>query len=285
MPIGRRGHMGSAIKVYLLDDVAAMRLVARTVSMPGMTVVGEAGDGEVGIDEIARPPAGRRRARPLDARARRARGRPLIHQRARSARIVVFLRPLGRRWPSPRSLKAARYVTRASRSARRRSRAGSRRMSGQARELRIALAVALFALVVFLRLVMDRGREPPTVVPRRRLAPRARARRGRRRIAGVCGRELGIHAGSPVRRAVRSRGRSSSASSSARSGTRAGRRPRVGERRVADQRRRRPVARAREYALERGAVDEAQARVDETLRPHRRADCGQRVRHRPPRSS
>ena len=46
--------MGGAIKVYLLDDVAAMRLVLRTVlELEGMTVVGEAGDGAVGIGEIA----------------------------------------------------------------------------------------------------------------------------------------------------------------------------------------------------------------------------------------
>ena len=46
--------MGGAIKVYLLDDVAAMRLVLRTVlELEGMTVVGVAGDGAVGIGEIA----------------------------------------------------------------------------------------------------------------------------------------------------------------------------------------------------------------------------------------
>ena len=46
--------LGRAINVYLLDDVAAMRLVLRTVlELEGMTVVGEAGDGAVGVDEIA----------------------------------------------------------------------------------------------------------------------------------------------------------------------------------------------------------------------------------------
>jgi hypothetical protein len=46
--------MGRAITMYLLDDVAALRLVPRTVlELEGMTVVGEAGDGAVWIGEIA----------------------------------------------------------------------------------------------------------------------------------------------------------------------------------------------------------------------------------------
>ncbi|HXH88011.1 MAG TPA: response regulator transcription factor [Gaiellaceae bacterium] len=44
------------IEVYLCDDVAALRLVVRTVLElePSITVVGEAGDGEVAIQELGR---------------------------------------------------------------------------------------------------------------------------------------------------------------------------------------------------------------------------------------
>lgn len=42
--------------VYLCDDVAAMRLVVRTVLElePGLLVVGEAGDGRTALDEVER---------------------------------------------------------------------------------------------------------------------------------------------------------------------------------------------------------------------------------------
>lgn len=45
----------SAIRVYLCDDVAALRLVTRTVLElePGVTVVGEAGDGRTAATEVA----------------------------------------------------------------------------------------------------------------------------------------------------------------------------------------------------------------------------------------
>jgi len=44
------------IRVYLCDDVAALRLVTRTVLElePGLEVVGEAGDGRTALAEVAR---------------------------------------------------------------------------------------------------------------------------------------------------------------------------------------------------------------------------------------
>jgi DNA-binding NarL/FixJ family response regulator len=104
--------MGSVIKVYLLDDVAAMRLVLRTVlELEGMTVVGEAGDGAVGIGEIAE-------LQPdvvvLDLSMPGLDGLeaiPLIHERAPDAEIVVFSGyPRGQMAEPALSLKAARYV-------------------------------------------------------------------------------------------------------------------------------------------------------------------------------
>lgn len=46
----------SRIEVYLCDDVAALRLVMRTVLElePSIVVVGESGDGEVALDEVGR---------------------------------------------------------------------------------------------------------------------------------------------------------------------------------------------------------------------------------------
>lgn len=104
--------MGGAIKVYLLDDVAAMRLVLRTVlELEGMTVVGEAGDGAVGIGEIAE-------LQPdvvvLDLSMPGLDGLeaiPLIHERAPDAEIVVFSGYARAEMAGPAlSLKAARYV-------------------------------------------------------------------------------------------------------------------------------------------------------------------------------
>jgi DNA-binding NarL/FixJ family response regulator len=101
-----------AIRVYLLDDVAAMRLVLRTVlELEGMTVVGEAGDGAVGIDEIAE-------LRPdvvvLDLSMPGLDGLeaiPLIHERSPGVEIVVFS-GYARSQMADRALllKAARYV-------------------------------------------------------------------------------------------------------------------------------------------------------------------------------
>jgi len=43
------------IRVYLCDDVAAMRLVVRTVlELEGLTVVGEAGDGRAALEDVER---------------------------------------------------------------------------------------------------------------------------------------------------------------------------------------------------------------------------------------
>jgi DNA-binding NarL/FixJ family response regulator len=104
--------MGRAIKVYLLDDVAAMRLVLRTVlELEGVTVVGEAGDGAVGIGEIAE-------LQPdvvvLDLSMPGLDGLeaiPLIHERAPEAEIVVFSGYARAQMAEPAlSLKAARYV-------------------------------------------------------------------------------------------------------------------------------------------------------------------------------
>ncbi len=55
MDIHERGSTG-IISVYLCDDVAAMRLVIRTVlELDGdVRVVGEAGDGRTALDEIER---------------------------------------------------------------------------------------------------------------------------------------------------------------------------------------------------------------------------------------
>src|ERR671919_117084 len=79
------------IRVFLLDDVPAMRLVLRTVlELDGVEVVGESGDGAAGIDEIAR-------LQPdvvvLDLSMPGLDGLeaiPLIHERAPETRIVVF---------------------------------------------------------------------------------------------------------------------------------------------------------------------------------------------------
>jgi DNA-binding NarL/FixJ family response regulator len=98
--------------VYLLDDVAAMRLVLRTVlELEGMTVVGEAGDGAVGIEEIAE-------LRPdvvvLDLSMPGLDGLeaiPLIHERSPGAEIVVFSGYAKTQMADRAlSLKAARYV-------------------------------------------------------------------------------------------------------------------------------------------------------------------------------
>jgi DNA-binding NarL/FixJ family response regulator len=79
------------IRVFLLDDVPAMRLVLRTVlELDGIEVVGESGDGAAGIDEVAR-------LQPdvvvLDLSMPGIDGLeaiPLIHERAPETRIVVF---------------------------------------------------------------------------------------------------------------------------------------------------------------------------------------------------
>jgi DNA-binding NarL/FixJ family response regulator len=101
-----------AIEVYLLDDVAAMRLVLRTVlELEGVTVVGEAGDGAVGIGEIAE-------LQPdvvvLDLSMPGLDGLeaiPLIHERSPDAEIVVFSGyPRSQMAEPALSLKAARYV-------------------------------------------------------------------------------------------------------------------------------------------------------------------------------
>jgi DNA-binding NarL/FixJ family response regulator len=104
--------MGRAIRVYLLDDVAAMRLVLRTIlELEGLTVVGEAGDGAVGVDEIAE-------LKPdvvvLDLSMPGLDGLeaiPLIHERAPEAEIVVFSGYAKTQMAERAlSLKAARYV-------------------------------------------------------------------------------------------------------------------------------------------------------------------------------
>ena len=79
------------IRVYLLDDVPAMRLVLRTVlELDGIEVVGEAGDGATGVEEIAR-------LRPdvvvLDLSMPGLDGLeaiPLIQERSPGTAIVVF---------------------------------------------------------------------------------------------------------------------------------------------------------------------------------------------------
>jgi DNA-binding NarL/FixJ family response regulator len=104
--------MGRAIRVYLLDDVAAMRLVLRTVlELEGLTVVGESGDGAAGVDEIAE-------LKPdvvvLDLSMPGLDGLeaiPLIHERAPDAEIVVFSGYTKAQMAERAlSLKAARYV-------------------------------------------------------------------------------------------------------------------------------------------------------------------------------
>lgn len=82
--------MGST-RVYLLDDVAAMRVLLRTVlELEGIEVVGESGDGVEGLVEIER-------LQPdvvvLDLSMPGVDGLeaiPVIHDRAPKAQIVVF---------------------------------------------------------------------------------------------------------------------------------------------------------------------------------------------------
>jgi DNA-binding NarL/FixJ family response regulator len=100
------------IRVYLLDDVPAMRLVLRTVlELDGIEVVGEAGDGREGVDEIAelRPDVA-----VLDLSMPGLDGLeaiPLIHERSPGTAIVVFS-GFARSQMGEQALgrKAARYV-------------------------------------------------------------------------------------------------------------------------------------------------------------------------------
>ena len=100
------------IRVYLLDDVPAMRLVLRTVlELENIDVVGESGDGSEGVREIER-------LQPdvvvLDLSMPGLDGLeaiPLIHERSPKAEIVVFS-GFTRAQMGERALsrKASRYV-------------------------------------------------------------------------------------------------------------------------------------------------------------------------------
>ncbi len=82
----------TTLRVFLLDDVDSMRALLRLVleEDPALTIVGEAADGLVGVDEIGR-------LQPdvvlLDLSLPGIDGLeaiPIIHARAPDARIVVF---------------------------------------------------------------------------------------------------------------------------------------------------------------------------------------------------
>ena len=102
-----------SVSVFLCDDVEELRMLVRLVLEEDDTlhVVGEAGDGRTGVEEIARLQPG---IVVLDLSMPELDGLeaiPLIHEVAPAARILVFSGyESGRMAPAALSRKASTYV-------------------------------------------------------------------------------------------------------------------------------------------------------------------------------